>query len=310
MQSRYGAHPLWESPIILLITTYMLQTQGRCTVSVVSGSTDSVITTILVGELPYSIAHASPNNKIYVTNAGSNDVYVINGATNKVIKNIPVGNAPAGIAFNPSNNNVYVVNSGDDTISVIDTSTDSVINTISLESELSPPTFAAFLAYDSMNGAMYVGARNQVFVINTVTNADVKDIPMPLTIPDSQATDLVHNPNDNHIYVTAGDSDAVVKINPDTHNFEDSPIPVGVGPIGIIHNPNNNLIYVTNSGSNTVYVINPTTSSVVGMIPTGSTPAGITYNPINNHVYVANAGSNQVSLSSSIRDFHTKPGRY
>jgi len=74
---------------------------GSSTVSVISGSTDSVIANILVGRQPVWIAYAPPNNKLYVTNFGSNDVYVINGATNKVIKNIPVGNGPYGIAYSP-----------------------------------------------------------------------------------------------------------------------------------------------------------------------------------------------------------------
>lgn len=82
------------------------------TISVISGSTDSVIANILVGRMPIAIAYAPPNNKLYVTNLDSNDVYVINGATNKVIKNIPVGNSPAGIAYNPSNNDAYVVTLG------------------------------------------------------------------------------------------------------------------------------------------------------------------------------------------------------
>jgi YVTN family beta-propeller protein len=66
------------------------------TVSFISGSTDSVIASILVGNTPAVIAYAPPNNKLYVSNAGSDDVYVINGATNKVTKNIPVGNFPIG----------------------------------------------------------------------------------------------------------------------------------------------------------------------------------------------------------------------
>ena len=105
---------------------------GSSTVSVISGSTDSVIASILVGNTPAFIAHAPPNNKLYVSNAGSNDVYVINGATNKVVKDIPVDQRPIGIAYNPANNDVYVVNFVNDTISVIDTSIDSVIDTIPL----------------------------------------------------------------------------------------------------------------------------------------------------------------------------------
>jgi YVTN family beta-propeller protein len=60
--------------------------RGSSTVSVISGSTDSVIANILVGRQPVWIAYAPPNNKLYVTNFGSDDVYVINGATNKSSK--------------------------------------------------------------------------------------------------------------------------------------------------------------------------------------------------------------------------------
>ncbi len=163
---------------------------GSSTVSVISGSTDSVIETILVGRAPVWIAYAPPNNKLYVTNIDSDDVYVINGATNKVIKNIPVGNGPFGIAYNPSNNNVYVANAFDGTVSVINTSTDTVVSTIGLVNIVSPPpsiTTPIFFAYYPANVAMYVGATGQVSVINSVSNADVKGSPMPPPDQNSQA---------------------------------------------------------------------------------------------------------------------------
>lgn len=272
---------------------------GSSTVSVISDTSDSVIATILVGRAPISIAYSPPNNKLYVTNLLSDDVYVINGATNKVIKNIPVGDTPFGIAFSPSNNNVYVVNNGDDTISVINTSTDSVIGTILLDSLLPPPSNVSpvFLTYDRTNVGIYVGGIPQVSIVNTATNADVKEMRLPPPILDSETTaGLAHNTNNNRIYVTAFDSGLVFRISPDTNDFEGSAIPVGAGPIGIIHNPNNNRMYVTNSGSDIVSIINPTTNSVVGTIPTGSTPAGIAHNPSNNHIYVTNLGSNTVSV--------------
>jgi YVTN family beta-propeller protein len=272
---------------------------GSSTVSVISGSTDSVIATILVGRLPIWIAYAPPNNKLYVTDIGSNDVYVINGATNKVIKNIPVGNGPFGIAYNPSNNNVYVANIADGTVSVINTSTDNVVGTIELVNVVSPPPSTVdpiALAYYSANGgAMYVGGFGQVSIINTVTNADVKDSPMQPPVQDSQATGLAYNNNNNRVYVSAYDSNRVVRINPDTNDFEGTAIPVGSGPLGIAYNPTNKNMYVANSGSNTVSVIGPT-NSVIATIPTSLTPFGIAYNPNNHHIYVTNAGSNTVSV--------------
>jgi len=47
------------------------------TVSVISGSTNSVIATIPTGSVPVGIAYNSNNGHIYVTNFGSNTVSVI-----------------------------------------------------------------------------------------------------------------------------------------------------------------------------------------------------------------------------------------
>jgi YVTN family beta-propeller protein len=102
------------------------------TVSVISGSTNSVIATTLVGWGPVWLAHVPSNNQIYVTNSHSNDVYVINGLTNEVIEAIAVGRIPLGIAYDPTNNSVYVANSEDNTVSVINAATDNVVSTIPL----------------------------------------------------------------------------------------------------------------------------------------------------------------------------------
>jgi YVTN family beta-propeller protein len=276
---------------------YVANTESS-TVSVISGSSNSVISSILVGRFPVSIAYVPPSNKLYVTNAESNDVTVINGATNKVIRSIPVGGLPIGIAYNPSNNDAYVVNNRNNTVSIIDTSIDTVIETIPLDSVLPPPSIfePLFVAYDSINGGMYVSGRPQVSVINSATNADVKDVRMPPPVADSAAWGLVHNTINNRIYVTAFDSDMVVRLNPETNEFEGSAIPVGSQPASMVRNPSNNNLYVTNSGSSSVSVINPTTNVVTGTISTGSTPAGIAYNSNNNHIYVTNYDSNTVSI--------------
>ena len=209
-----------------------------------------------------------------------------------------MGNGPFGIAYNPSNNNVYVANAFDGTVSVINTSTDTVVSTIGLVNIVSPPpsiTTPIFFAYYPTNIAMYVGATGQVSVINSVSNADVKDSPMPPPDQNSQAAGLAYNNNNNRVYVSVYDSNSVVRINPDTNGFEGTAIPVGLAPVGIVYNPTNKNMYVANSDSNTVSVIGPT-NSVIATIPTGLTPFGIAYNPNNHHIYVTNAGSNTVSV--------------
>lgn len=269
---------------------------ASATVSVISGSTDSIIGSILVGNLPISIAYAPPN-KLYVTNAGSDDVYVINGATNRVIRDIPVGEYPWGITYNPANADVYVVNNQGNTVSVIDTSTDAVVDNIQLGNVLPPPSLPdpQYITYHRTNGGVYVGGNQQISVLNAASNVDLGDLQTPSTASNIVGQ-LAHNPNNNRIYAAVPNSNTVVILNPDTHRFEGSPIPVGTTPYAIVYHPNNNRIYVTNLGSNSVSIINPITNTEVGTIPVGDSPAGIAINPSNNHIYVTNFGSNTVSI--------------
>jgi YVTN family beta-propeller protein len=275
---------------------------GSSTVSVISGSTDSVIASILVGRLPHSIAYVPPHsNKLYVTNEGSDDVYVINGATNRVIKNIPVGDRPWGIAYNPSTNNVYVANFANGTVSVINTSNDTLISTITLPNISSPSQRPSlhYLTYASSNQGIYVSGLRQVSAINTASNADVKDSIFPPSGPGMPPFGVAYNSNNNRVYVTGfASSGMVFTLNPDTNNFEGSGIPVGSAPYGIVYNPTNKNMYVTNALSNTISVINRT-NSVIATIPTGSLPIGIAYNPNNGHIYVTNALSNTTSVIHS-----------
>lgn len=76
---------------------------------------------------------------------------------------------------------------------------------------------------------MYVGGVGQVSVINTVTNAGVKDSRMPTPAQDSDAFGLAYTSNNNHVYVSAFGSNRALRINPDTNHFEGTAIPIGLG---------------------------------------------------------------------------------
>jgi YVTN family beta-propeller protein len=88
-------------------------------VTVIDGATNSVITTITVGNNPDALVYNSINNKVYCANAGSNNVTVIDGVTNSVITTIPVGSWPRAFAWNPVQNRTYVANYNGSSVSVI-----------------------------------------------------------------------------------------------------------------------------------------------------------------------------------------------
>ena len=55
----------------------------------ISGSTDTFLTSVPVGDAPFSPAVNPNTNMIYVTNFGSNLVSVIDGSTNSLVANVP-----------------------------------------------------------------------------------------------------------------------------------------------------------------------------------------------------------------------------
>ena len=84
-------------------------------------ASNTVISTVDVGERPSALAFNPSNNNIYVANAYSNNVSVIESSSNTVISTVDVGDGPSALAFNPSNNNIYVTNPVSDDVSVIET---------------------------------------------------------------------------------------------------------------------------------------------------------------------------------------------
>ena len=84
-------------------------------------ASNTVISTVDVGDGPSALAFNPSNNNIYVANAYSNNVSVIESSSNTVISTVDVGERPSALAFNPSNNNIYVTNLVSDDVSVIET---------------------------------------------------------------------------------------------------------------------------------------------------------------------------------------------
>jgi len=88
-------------------------------VTVLEGTSNSLIATIKVGEHPQAIAVNPSAHEVFVTNTHSNSVTVINGTNNAVAATVGVGGGPYAIAVESAGNKAYVVGLGD-TLTVID----------------------------------------------------------------------------------------------------------------------------------------------------------------------------------------------
>ena len=266
-------------------------------VSVINGTTNTIVATIPVGKNPQAIAYNPANGLLYVANTLSGTLSIINGTSNSLIGSIPLGDypgkSPTGIAVNPINNTIYVTNMGSNTVSVINGTSNIVIDNITsgAAGNLFSPTG---IAYDSDNNKIYVTNRGSdtVSVINGTTNTLIDEISMDAIAPSS----IVYNTLNNYIYVTNMGSNTVSVINGTSDALVET-IPIGLGPNGIAYNQNNGNVYVANSLNGTISVISGLTNTVntTFLIGINNTPTGILYNPSNDTIFTTNTNSNTLS---------------
>jgi YVTN family beta-propeller protein len=291
-------------------------------------SAQTVVATVTVGSFPFGVAVNSSTNRIYVTNAMSNNVSVIDGATNTVVATVPVGNSPYQVDVNPSTNRIYVANSVSNNVSVIDGATNTVTATVPVGSQ--PLSVGVNTSTNRIYSANF-GSDN-VSVIDGTSNIVVSAVavgshPRGIAVNPSTNRIYVSNAGANTVSVIDGATNTVVAtvavgngqyyfdVNPLTNrvytsNFDDdtvsvidgvtntvvATVTVGDGPRDTAVNPTTNRIYVANRNANTISVINGATNTVVNTVTVGNGPYSVATNSYTNCIYVANSSSNNVSV--------------
>jgi YVTN family beta-propeller protein len=199
---------------------------------VIDTATNTLTTTITVGNSPTAVA-ITPNGKYaYVSNSasvatsgdiggGSNGtVSVISTDTNEVVTTVTVERNPGNLAITTDGKYAYVANLASNSVSVIDTATNTITKTIT--------------GFSGPNG-------------------------------------LAITPNDEYAYFTNGANATVLVINTATNDLS-ATITVGTNPYSIAFTPDGTYAYVTNSYSGTVSVINTATNTVPTDSSTPSSP--------------------------------------
>lgn len=281
----YDANPIGVDVNTITNRIYVAETASEG-VSVIDGTTDTVIATIATGAGAESVSVNETTNRIYVANFFVDTVSVIDGATDAVIATVNVGNGPGGIAANPVTNLVYVANNQAGTVSVIDGITNLVVATIAVGVQ------PLGVAVDADNNLIYVTNRHSdtVSVIDGSTNCVIRTIAVG-DFPNN----IRRNATTNTLYVPNLFADSVSVIDGAT-NTVTATIGVGDGPGGVGINSSNNMIYVTNSFDDSVSVIDGNTNALIGTVPVGDSPARVVVNPLTNRIYVTNPLDDTVSV--------------
>jgi YVTN family beta-propeller protein len=273
-------------------------------VTIIDGSTNSVITTIQMPEGPRDFCLNQKSNKVYVACYFADSVAVIDGVTNALLRTIPVGDGPRALCYSTVSDKVYCINEMSGNVTVINGTTDAVITTLKVGST------PRVVAYNPTNDKIYVpnaGSRN-LSIIDGASNT----IQATVTTGNTPRG-IAYNPISNAIYCSNYSSDNVTVIDGASNQVK-ATVTVGDGPTAIFHVPQGNKMYCSNVGSPgpdtpdscTVSVIDAATNTLLKTLPAGDEPTAFSYNPRTKKVLWVNEWSHDISVIDAITDKLTK----
>jgi YVTN family beta-propeller protein len=246
---------------------------------------------------PVALAVNSSTNRVYVANAGSDNVSVIDGASSAVIATIAVGSSPRGIAVDAEANRVYVANSGSNEVTVIDGESHEVVATHSVGKE--PWGIAA----DPNTGRVFVSNRSG----GTVSVIDGRHNLLIATVAvGGLPTAVAVNPNTGRVYVVDGGSGNLSVIDGRSNILiatlslaSDSPVEAW----DVAVDSSANQVYVATSAAGasdadggTVLVIDGSNYSLVNSVAVPSSVEALAVDSTSGRVYLGGSSDNRMQV--------------
>ena len=267
-------------------------------VSVIDGSTNSVIANVEVGDNPWGIAINEVTNKIYVPNAGflgqsPSSISIIDGATNTAVRADTSAFPPTArffgqIVVNETTNKIYfrVPSGAATTIGVLDGATNVATP---LPASLGSITA---IRINKMLNRVYVASRDngQLHVLDGATNTEIATLTTGspgfsgrmavyetashLAVNEATGQVFVANFNDDTVTVVDGASNTIV-----------ATISVGDGPAFIAVNKLTNRVYVGNENNKTISFIDGRTLMVVSTLAVPLRPGLLVADETTSRIY-------------------------
>ncbi len=301
---RRGAHSVAAHPDGRI---YANTTENR--VAVLDASSRRVLRHLCVGDVPSHLELSADGRRLYVANAGSNDVTVVNTATDTVVATgktgkrpllpcaaesglvyvpsgpdetvtvldgdgqevakVSVGKAPHDIAVSPNGRWAYQPNSASHTVTVIDARTQSAIGEVAVGLA---PGHVAFTP-DSRYAYIANTLSDDVSVMATASHEVVA------TIPAGTGAHLPVLDQDGRFgYVANFASDDLTVWDSETNHVA-ARIKVGIYPHFFAVSPDGRWIVVSNTGESSVCLIDTAKAQTVARLDVGQAPAHIVFDP-------------------------------
>jgi YVTN family beta-propeller protein len=282
-------------------------------VSVISGSSNTVVATIAGVLTPSGVAYDNRTQKLYASacNFGQEVVSLISPENLSSNNNseqpwIPSGGIDACAAvYDSGKGEIFVMRSGG--LSVISDRTNSIVANISMRDS----TISGAMAYDSRDGKILVADdfSGNLSIISDSSNAIVHTVRIGTgdvafgTTPSAVAYDAAKN----EAFVANFGSGFynVSVVNLSTYSIV-ATVPVAPSPLGLSYDSKDGEILVCNYWSNNVSVISDTINKVIEGIPVGNHPTSIVYDSADGYTYVTDEKDNNVTVIAPQTSFPEK----
>ena len=273
-------------------------------VDVVSGTSNNVVTTIRSGEYTNTLAYDPENNNLYFGLQTADLVGVANASTDLIQRTVGIGFEPLSMAADPASGNVFVTGwngTGSAFLAVINGSYGTVETTFSFGADRFPIAGPNGIAYDPLNGNLYVasiasGIPNPTHGNLTVINGSSFDVVANYSLPFAPGSILFvpsngSGPSGEFFLGNASGHDVAAL---DGAGNVLASVPIPNTPSMLAYDPSEQDLFVGIEGN--VSVVDTATDHLVTTFPVTRNPAGLAYDPWDGDLYVADYNYNNVSV--------------
>ena len=265
-------------------------------VTVIDAATNTVATTINVGDEPRNPAVSPDGSRVYVPNRHDDTVTVINGVTNTILTTIDDDDfdEPYSAAVSPDGSRVYVANkegggSTTGSLTVINAQNNTVITTIDDACFVSPE----WVIVNPAGTRAYVVNRqgDSVCVVDTTNNTVIDDIPVG-----SEPRSAVVTCNGAFVYVanSQGGPD-ISKIDTSDGSTDDLNFDSGF-PRNMAITPDCSKIYVGLQTSDVGLIVTANDATSLIPVPLGDSTYGVAVIANGTRAYVTDEDDNEVEV--------------
>jgi YVTN family beta-propeller protein len=267
-------------------------------VTLINGSTDSIITNVATGSSPTGILCDATVGRWVIAESAvaayqASGVGFIDSATGQVTGTASINTCLAQLVMvvYPVTGDLFVACDIGSALSVIDPSTEAVLRNISTAGGY---TFVS-AAYNPTDGLLYFGnmTSNGVDLLNGTTYQWVHHIPTAIT-----PNGIYADPANGNVYVAGDASNNISVVSSMTHSVI-ATVTTALAPGAEYYDGARGVLYVAGGCPNGVAVVDASSPHVTNCLPVPDDPVGVTYNPTNGEIFATTGGTNVYAVNAT-----------